>query len=57
MLCRVSLSLNGVRSISTVNAPSSIAALLLVLQSVPETAAVKAIVRVLKPMPEHPTVQ
>ncbi len=57
MLCKVQLSLNGVRSQSVVHATSSIAALLLVLESVPESAAVKAIVRVVKPMPEHETVQ
>ena len=49
MICKVTLSLNGVRSSSTVLAPSSIAALLSVLKDVPEHAAVRAIVRVIKP--------
>ncbi len=49
MICRVTLSLNGVRSNTTVRAPSSIDALLLVLETVPESTAVKAIVKVLQP--------
>ncbi len=57
MICHVTLSLNGVRSHTTIEATDSIAALLQALAVVPESAAVKAIVRVLKPMPEHPTRQ
>ncbi len=49
MICRVTLTIDSVRTQSTVIAPSSIAALLLVLQTVPEDAAVKAIVRVVRP--------
>ncbi len=57
MICHITMTVAGKRSQSVVHATSSIAALLLVLESVPESAAVKAIVRVVKPMPEHETVQ
>ncbi len=57
MICHITMNIAGVRTQSVVHAASSIAALLLVLESVPESAPVKAIVRVVKPMPEHETVQ
>jgi len=49
MLCQITLSLDGVRSHSEIEATDSIAALLQALQTVPEGVRVKAIVQVIKP--------
>ena len=51
MLCHIDYNLNGTRGHVQVEAEDSVAALLRWLESVPQTSAVKAIVRVLKTQP------
>lgn len=49
MICQITLCVEGVHSKTTIVAPSSIDALLKVLETLPQTVDVSAIVRVLKP--------
>ena len=49
MECRIDFRINGHSGHAVVHAPSSIDGLLKWLETVPQTAAVKAIVRVLTP--------